>query len=70
MIRCPYCGESYYREEYSTRTALMWYPVYKDGKLISRDPNITTTRCTCMNCGNAFSYSNKEPEDELEVRPL
>lgn len=58
--KCPYCGESYYAENYSTTTAMGWIPIYKNGVLINDNPNITTTHCTCRNCGKSFSYTNKE----------
>lgn len=57
---CPYCGESYYAENYSTTTAMYWAPIYKNGVLMNENPNTTTTHCTCCNCGNSFSYTNKE----------
>lgn len=70
MIKCPYCGESYYAEKYSMTTALGWMPIYKNGKLISTDPNTTTTFCTCMNCHKEFYYDNKESDDVSDIRPL
>lgn len=54
--KCPHCGESYYMEKYSTRTAVYYPPIFKDGININPDRNITTTYCTCMNCGKDFSY--------------
>lgn len=54
---CPYCGESYYMEKYSTCTALYYPPIYKDGVNINPDRNTTTTYCTCMNCGKDFSFT-------------
>ena len=57
---CPHCGESYYAENYSTTTAMYWAPIFKNGVLINENPNITTTHCTCCNCGKSFSYTNKE----------
>ena len=69
-VKCPRCGESYYAEHYSTMTAMAWTPIYKDGVLINRNPNHCTTYCTCMNCGNNFSYDSTELEDELDIRPL
>ena len=60
MIKCPYCGESYYQEHYSTCTCLGWTPIYKNGVLINENPNITTTHCTCCACGKSFTYSNKD----------
>lgn len=60
MVKCPYCGESYYQENYSTCTCLGWTPIYKNGVLMNENPNTTSTYCTCLNCGKSFSYSNKE----------
>lgn len=60
--KCPYCGESYYAENYSTTTAMYWAPIYKNGVLINENPNTTTTHCTCCNCGKSFSYTNKKYE--------
>lgn len=56
LIRCPHCGESYYTENYSSCTAVYYPPIYKNGVNINPDRNITTTHCTCMNCGKEFSY--------------
>lgn len=56
-IRCPYCGESYYMENYTASTAMYAPMVWKDGELISTDPNYHTTYCTCLNCQNNFSYT-------------
>ena len=68
MVKCPYCGESYYSENYSTSTCLGWTPVYKNGVLMNENPNTTTTHCTCLSCGKSFSYSYKEyPESELST---
>ena len=64
---CPYCGESYYRENYSTTTAMYWTPVYKNGVLINENPNTTTTYCTCCNCGNSFAYTNKDIYDKMQT---
>lgn len=55
---CPHCGESYYMENYSIRTAAYYPPIYKDGVNINPDRNTTTTYCTCMNCGKEFSYKS------------
>ena len=57
-VRCPHCGESYYKELYSTRTSVYYPPIYKDGVNINHDRNTTTTNCHCLNCGKDFSYSN------------
>ena len=56
LIRCPHCGESYYMVNYSECTAMYFPPIYKDGVNINPDRNITTTHCTCMNCGKGFNY--------------
>ena len=53
---CPHCGKSYYAEQYSVRTLLVWTPIHKDGVLINRDPNVTTTYCHCLNCNQDFSF--------------
>ena len=71
-IKCPYCGECYYREDYSTSTCMYCPPIIKDGKLISDDANTTTTHCHCLNCGEDFSIVHthgktvirKEEEDD------
>ena len=57
-VRCPHCGESYYKELYSTRTSVYYHPIYKDGININPDRNTTTTNYYCLNCGKDFSYSN------------
>lgn len=54
---CPHCGESYYMENYSTRTCMYYPPIYKDGVNINPDKNTTTVHCTCMNCGKDFSFT-------------
>lgn len=54
---CPHCGESYYMENYSTRTCMYFPPIYKDGVNINPDKNTTTVHCTCMNCGKDFSFT-------------
>lgn len=53
---CPHCGESYYMENYNTSTCVYYPPIYKDGININSDRNMTTTHCTCMNCGKDFSF--------------
>lgn len=55
-IKCPKCGESYYKECYSTVTAVYYPPIYKNGININPDKNITTTVCQCINCNNTFNY--------------
>lgn len=56
LVRCPHCGESYYMENHSECTAMYFPPIYKDGVNINPDRNVTTTHCTCMNCGKNFNY--------------
>lgn len=53
---CPKCGESYYMENSRMSTAVYYPPIYKDGVNINPDKNVSTVYCTCMNCGNEFSY--------------
>lgn len=56
MHKCPHCGESYYMQCYQSNILLMYYPIYKDGRIINDNPNKTTTYCTCLECGMDFSY--------------
>ena len=58
-VKCPNCGESYYAEKYSTRTAMYFPAIYKDGVNQNPDGNITTTECECLNCHHLFSYSTQ-----------
>jgi len=61
-VRCPKCGESYYTEKYSMRTAMYYAPIIKNGVNINPDGNITTTVCTCLNCHNEFTYQTRYGE--------
>lgn len=61
-IKCPKCGESYFREDYSVCTAMYFPPIWKNGININPDGNTTTTNCTCMICGKHFSYQTKYGE--------
>ena len=72
MIKCPHCGESYYRENYTTSTLIGWSPVYRDGILINADsnPNSSTIHCTCLNCHKEFSYNTRELANEDNIRPV
>lgn len=54
MIKCPYCGESYFMEKYSTSTAVYYPPIWKDGVNVNPDRNSVTTYCQCMACGKEF----------------
>lgn len=58
-IVCPNCGESYYTEKYSTRTAVYYPAVWKDGVNQNPDGNVTTTYCECINCHYSFSYKEQ-----------
>ena len=55
-VTCPHCYHSYYEELYSACTLIAWAPIYKDGVLMNRNPNKTTTHCRCLNCGENFTY--------------
>ena len=58
-VKCPNCGESYYAVKYSTRTAMYFPAIYKDGINQNPDGNITTTQCECINCHYMFSYRER-----------
>lgn len=59
MIKCPNCGESHYQYHYSTTTAMGWIQEYKDGELVNGNPNISTSYCTCCECGHDFYYETQ-----------
>ncbi len=58
-IECPFCGQSYYMENYVTRTAIYFPPVYKDGININPDRNYSIHQCTCLACNKSFSYKEQ-----------
>lgn len=58
-IKCPNCGESYYSEKYSTRTAMYYPAIWKDGVNQNPDGNVSTTYCECINCHYEFSYQTQ-----------
>ena len=64
---CPNCKKSYYRVDGSDVTAMYYTPVYKDGVLISRDPNIITNHCTCLACGTKFSFTKSKRESGVAI---
>ena len=68
MIICPKCGKSHYNITYSTTTLKGWSPVFKDGKLINRDPNTTTDYVCCIECGESFAVERKPEEVLYEVQ--
>lgn len=59
---CPHCNSTHYVEHYSTSTAMGWISEYNMGKMVSRDPNISTTYCTCCECRHNFSYKTQYGE--------
>ena len=59
LIRCPNCGKSYYQYHYSVTTAMGWTPIFKDGIEQNCDPNISTSYCTCCECGHNFYYEEQ-----------
>ena len=59
MIKCPNCEKSHYVEHYSTTTALGWVQEYKNGELVNSNPNVSTTYCTCCECGHDFFYTEQ-----------
>lgn len=62
LIRCPACNASHYQYHYSTATAMGWIQEYKDGELVNGNPNISTTYCTCCECGHDFYYTEQYGE--------
>lgn len=54
MIKCPYCGKSHYTEGCGFSTSVYFPPVYKNGKNINPDGNITTSEAHCLECGKDF----------------
>ena len=67
-MKCPNCGKSHYREMGGTSTCVMWYPEYKDGKQINKNPNTLTMNYECCECGAHFHTSNNG-EPVLDVVP-
>ena len=57
-MKCPNCGKSHYRELGGTSTCVMWYPEYKDGKQINKNPNTLTMNYECCECGAKFHVNN------------
>lgn len=54
IYKCPYCGESYYKEGVSVTTDLYYPPIYKNGVNINPDRNARTTTCHCLSCDKEF----------------
>lgn len=71
MVICPKCGKSHYAYLYGTRTLLGWTPIYKDGKLVNKDPNTTTHHLECQECGHQFTTTDEIAEvvnDEVQTK--
>lgn len=71
MLVCPKCGKSHFQYLYSTRTLLAWTPVYKDGKLVNKDPNTTTNYLKCNECGHKWKTTEEIVEvvdDEVQTK--
>lgn len=62
-IKCPKCSASRYIEQGTVGTLISWPLIYENGKLISKDPNIYTTSCECLACGQEFDIVRKEGQD-------
>ena len=58
-IKCPHCGDSYFKELYSETTLIGWAPIYKDGVLMNKNPNTVTIECQCISCGKMFTHKGK-----------
>lgn len=57
-IKCPNCGDSYYKVGESISTCVYYQPVYKNGVNINPDHNRSTTQYECCSCGHIWSQSN------------
>jgi len=64
--KCPHCGESYYREDYTTSTLIYSPIIIKDGKVVSNDLNTYSTHCHCLNCGKDFDIRTKDGKTIIE----
>ena len=67
MISCPYCGESYYKENYKVSTAMYYTPIYRNGVNINPDRNSTSVCCTCLVCGKDFFYGNEKEKENYGI---
>ena len=52
---CPYCGDDFYRYDYSESTMVYYPPIYKNGINVNPDQNKKTSYYTCFNCGKRFT---------------
>ena len=73
LIRCPHCGQAYFTVMYSICTAIAWQPIYKNGRLMNKNPNYITDFCYCLNCKQEFSVrigGNENEEIDVEKQAL
>ena len=61
MIKCPHCGASHFSQGHSTRTAMYYPPIGKNGININPDMNITTTYAHCCECHYDFIIKEQGP---------
>ena len=69
LIRCPHCGQAYFTVMYSICTAIAWQPIYKNGRLMNKNPNYITDFCYCLNCKQEFSVRIGGNENEYKRKP-
>lgn len=62
IYKCPYCGESYYKEGITTATLVCYPPIFKDGVNVNPDRNARITECYCMSCGKDFLISENDAD--------
>lgn len=51
---CPECSKSHYSVGSSTTTLMSYTPVYKDGVLLNKNPNVSSTELHCEECGHRW----------------
>lgn len=54
-IKCPKCGKTHYEMGVSTSTSMYCAPVVDEDGVHIKDPNIYTTECKCLECGQKFN---------------
>lgn len=70
-VECPYCGRKYFIEDYTTSTLAQPVVTYVNGAPHVTDPNVYTTRCTCMHCGKQFEFQEYGTNsDALEIKKI
>ena len=67
-IKCPKCGKSHFTIGPSTTTCMYCPPVVEDGKMVSKDHNISKTECTCLECGCIFILEDQQKESKHIVK--